>query len=199
MSGAPIPAQPQTLQNFFTVFTLYINECNAAARYAAFANEADEGGLRKVGSLFRAISRSQQIHSANHSATMLKMGFSCQPEIETFEVKTTVENLQSALAAGSFKVNELIPRLIRHVDAQDLSEASRTLSYAMATARSHVNLISTILEQIENQGSNTNLAEELTHAGGYYVCTTCGFTDDKTGLNTCDVCGQSHHDRELVE
>ena len=71
MPTSPAPAHEQTLKNLLAAFN---GESNASARYAAFAVKADEEGYLKVASLFRAASRAEQIHAANHSASYREIG-----------------------------------------------------------------------------------------------------------------------------
>src|SRR6266540_2609628 len=92
MSSLAVVTREQSLMNLCIAFN---GESNAAVRYAACAKKADEEGYLRVGSLFRAVARSEQIHAANHAATLLKMGRSHRPTIEMPRAKTTIENLNA--------------------------------------------------------------------------------------------------------
>src|SRR5208282_2505294 len=94
-SSSPAPTHEQTLKNLLAAFN---GESNAAAHYAAFAVKAGEEGYLKVGSLFRATARAEQIHAANHAAVIRKLGGSPEAAIMPGEVTTTVENLKAAIA-----------------------------------------------------------------------------------------------------
>ena len=58
MSTQPVATREQSLTNLCIAFN---GESNAAVRYAAFAKKADEEGYLRVGSLLRAVARSEQI------------------------------------------------------------------------------------------------------------------------------------------
>jgi rubrerythrin len=172
------------------------DESNASAHYAAFAVKADQQGYLKAGSLFRALSRSAQIDAANNTATMTKLGGTCLSEVVPAEVKSTVENLKAAIAIEQHEVNILLASLIREAEAESPTVAQRTLEFAMAAARGHIELLNTVLEQLENPSPET--AEALSHKGGYYVCQVCGFTAEKVEESGCSVCAYSRY-AEMVD
>jgi rubrerythrin len=172
------------------------DESNASAHYAAFAVKADKEGYPKAGSLFRALSRSEQIDAANNTATMTKLGGTCLSQVVPAEVKSTVENLKAAIAIEQHEVNILLASITREAEVESPTVAQRTLEFAMAAARGHIELLNGILGQIEDPGTAT--AEALSHKGGYYVCQVCGFTAEKVVESGCPVCGYSRY-AEMVD
>jgi rubrerythrin len=172
------------------------DESNASAQYAAFAVKADTEGYLKVGSLFRALARSEQIDAANNTATMTKLGGTCLSEVVLAGVKSTVENLKAAIAIEGHEVNILLASISREAEVESPTVAQRTLEFAMAAARGHIELLNGILGQIE--GPSTATAEALSHKGGYYVCQVCGFTAEKAEESSCPVCGYSKY-AEMVD
>lgn len=173
------------------------DESNASAHYAAFAVKADEEGYPKAGSLFRALSRSEQIDAANNNATMVELGGTCFSEVVPVEVKSTVENLTAAIAIEQHEVNILLASIMREAEAQSLTVAQRALEFDMAAARGHIELLNGILEQIDDP--NTATAGVLSHKGSYFVCPVCGFTAEKVEASGCAVCAQSKHELEMVD
>ncbi len=141
------PVTPATRKQSINNLCVVSNdESNASAHYAAFAVKADTQGYLKVGSLFRALSRSEQIDAANNTATMVKLGGTCLSEVVHAEVKSTVENLKAAIAIEHHEVNILLAGIIREDEAQSLTVAQRTLKFAMDSARGHIELLTGILE-----------------------------------------------------
>jgi rubrerythrin len=183
----------QSLNNLCVVSN---DESNASAHYAAFAVKADQEGYQKVGSLFRALSRSEQINVANNTATMIKLGGTCLSAVEPAEVKSTVENLKAAIAI-ELLVRDCASASQMMLENTSLSTvAQRTLKFAMIAARGHIELLNGILEQIEHPDTAT--AEVLSHKGGYYVCPVCGFTAEKVEESGCAVCTQPRYELEMV-
>ena len=63
-------AEPSTGNTLGNLVAAYNGESNAHVRYAAFALKADEEGFTQVASLFRAASRAEEIHAANHATVI---------------------------------------------------------------------------------------------------------------------------------
>jgi rubrerythrin len=193
MSTSAAPTHSQTLINLLAAFN---GESNAAARYAAFAVKADQEGYRKVGSLFRAASRAEQIHAANHAAVIQKMGGTPQATIAPAEVKTTAENLQAAIAGELYEVDIMYPDFIREAEAQKNAAARRTFKFAIAVEKEHARLFTKALEHLQHCVDNS--CQKLSHKATYYVCPECGFTADQAEFDRCPVCGHAKEEFELV-
>lgn len=182
------------------------DEYNASARYVSFAAKADREGYLKVGSLFRAISRSEKIHAANLTAAMIKLGGTCLSAVEPVEVKSTVENLKAAIASELHEVKEVLPGFIREAESQAQFEALRTLKYAIASKRGHIGQFTSALEQMQHpQGK---WAEILALQGGYFVCQSCGRTAEKASFDgdfmlqlaeDCAICDHPRDEFEMVD
>jgi rubrerythrin len=186
-------AHEQTLKNLLAAFN---GESNAAARYAVFAVKADEEGYLKVGSLFRAASRAEQIHAANHAVVIQQLGGTPQATISPAEVKTTVENLQAAIAGELYEVDVMYPDFIREAEAQKNTPARRTFKFAFEVEKEHARLFTKALEHIQHCVEKT--CQKLSNKALYYVCPECGFTADKAEFDRCPVCGHSRDEFEVV-
>jgi rubrerythrin len=193
MSTCAVATREQSLTNLCIAFN---GESNAAVRYAAFAKKADEEGYLRVGSLFRAVARSEQIHAANHAATMLKMGRLHRPTIEMPRAKTTIENLNAAVDGEFYEVNEMYPDFILEAAAQALTGARRTFQYALAAERGHLQLFLRVLEKIEHPDART--VEVFSRKAVYYICPECGFTAEMVEFDGCPVCRRSKDEFELI-
>ena len=193
MSTPAVQVYEQTLKNLLAAFN---GESNAAARYAAFATAADAEGYLKVGSLFRAASRAEQIHAANHSSVIQKLGGKPVATIEQAVVKTTEENLKAAIAGELYEVNVMYPEFIQEAEAQKISAARRTFRFAIEAEKEHAQLFTKALEHIQHCVDKT--CEKLSSKATYYVCPVCGFTADKAEFDRCPVCGHSKEKFELV-
>jgi len=194
MPTSPAPAHEQTLKNLLAAFN---GESNASARYAAFAVKADEEGYLKVASLFRAASRAEKIHAANHSAVIVKMGGDAPvATIEPATVKTTVENLKEAIAGETYEVDVMYPDFIKEAGEQKNTAALRTFRFAIEAEKEHARLYTKALEHIQHCVDKT--CQKLSNKTTYYVCPVCGFTTEKAEFDRCPVCGHAKEKFELV-
>jgi rubrerythrin len=195
MPTSPAPALEQTLKNLLAAFN---GESNASARYAAFAVKADEEGFSKAASLFRAASRAEQIHAANHSEIIVKMG-AAKPvaTIEAATVKTTAENLKAAIDGELYEVNVMYPDFIKEAEEQKNTAALRTFKFAIEAEKEHAQLYTKTLEHIQNCVEKT--CKKMSCKTAYYVCPVCGFTVEKAEFDRCPVCGHSKEKFEVVD
>jgi rubrerythrin len=193
MSTSAVQTHEQTLKNLLAAFN---GESNASARYAAFAIKADEEGYLKVGSLFRAASRAEHIHAVNHSEVIKKLGATPVATIEQAVVKTTVENLQTAIAGELYEVDVMYPDFIHEAETQKNMAARRTFRFAFEAEKEHARLFATALEHIQHCVDKS--CQKLSNKATYYVCPVCGFTADKAEFDRCPVCGHSKGEFELV-
>jgi rubrerythrin len=105
LGGWTLPAKPADDQSTQTVKNLNAalnGERNAAARYAAFAEKADQEGYGAVASLFRAAAAAEDVHGNNHQEAIQRLGGSLDIKTETPPVvQSTAENLQTAISGES--------------------------------------------------------------------------------------------------
>ncbi len=185
-------AHEQTLKNLLAAFD---DESNVAARYAAFAVKADEERYFKVGSLFRAASRAEHIHAANHSAAIQKLGGMADAEIFIDEVKSTMENLQAAIAGELHEAEVMYPGFIREAEAQERAAALRTFKYAIEAEKEHAWFFTMALEHILRAEHS---CRRLSNKAIYFVCPGCGFITDKTEFDRCPTCDQPKEQFEVI-
>ncbi len=172
-----------TLKNLQAAFN---GESNAAARYTAFAAQADAEGFHKAASLFRAAARAEQIHAANHAAVIRKLGATPEAQIETPVVKSTAENLKAAIAGEEYERDVMYPTFIKEAEAEGVSAALRTFQYALEAETEHARLYTAALSNLQQMKSKTT----------YCVCATCGYTVETLTTERCPVC---HHPKEKFE
>jgi rubrerythrin len=177
------PSLQATLHNLQTAFN---GESNASARYAAFAQKADDEGFHKAASLFRAASRAEKIHAGNHAAVIRKMGGTPEAHIETPAVRSTNENLKVAIAGEEYERDFMYPDFIKEAEGQQNTAAVRTFTYALEAEAEHARLYTEALTHLEQMKAPTT----------YYVCAACGYTVEKVEFDRCPVC---QHPKEKFE
>lgn len=145
----------------------YNGESNAHVMYLDFAKKADEEGYKEVASLFRAAARAEEIHRDNHAKVIRDLSATPKNNITTPEVKSTQENLETAIKGESYERDTMYPQFIKQAKAEKNQAAVQTLSYAQAAEAQHA--------QLYAQAKN-NLTAWQQAAQPFYVCTVSGET-----------------------
>lgn len=144
----------------------------------------DDERYPAVASLFRAASKAEEIHAANHAHVIREMHAEPKAAIETGSVASTRENLQVAIAGETFERDQMYPRFVEEAKAAKNSSAVKTFIYALKTEAEHARLYIDALKNLEKQsGSRT-----------YYVRSHCGYTTETLSFLKCIVCGHSKDD-----
>ena len=172
------PAPVETLKNLQTAFN---GESNAHAMYAAFAKKADAEGYGKVASLFRAASMSEKIHAANHAKVIRSMGAEPKTEMNLPEIKTTAENLTTALTGETYELTTMYPNFLAQAQADGSDAAVQTFSWSLAAEKEHAKFYKAALDDLPSWKEGTKT---------FIVCQKCGYTTDNIGLTKCPVCGE---------
>lgn len=174
-----------TLKNLQIAFN---GESNAAAKYAVFAKKADEEGYARVASLLRAASRAEQIHAANHARVITRLGGRPEAKIEAIIVRSTRENLKTALAGEEYERDVMYPEFIKEAEAQKNSAAVRTFQFALEAEAEHAHLYALALRSLDQWKTKTT----------FYVCVICGYTTADINFVRCSVCGNPKEKFEHV-
>ncbi|HEY1209390.1 MAG TPA: rubrerythrin family protein, partial [Terracidiphilus sp.] len=128
-----------TIQNLMAAFE---GESNAYARYTAFAAKADEEGLHGAASLFRAAARAEQIHAGNHAHVINQWSLRAECETHPIEVKSTLENLKTALNGEQYEIDTMYPGFLEEATARKNTGAIRTFTGALEAEKTHARLYS---------------------------------------------------------
>jgi rubrerythrin len=167
----------KTIDNLKSAIT---DETTASAKYKAFSEKAKAEGYDEIAGLFAATSKSESIHAVNHMKALEKMGEKFEAKADTFEVKTTKENLEAALKGESYEVDTMYPDFMKIADADEATDAKKSFNWAMETEKKHKELYQKALDALKNKKVKDLPME-------YFVCPKCGniFTSD----NVDEICG----------
>jgi rubrerythrin len=143
----------------------FAGESQANRKYLAFARKADEDGFPQVAKLFRAVAAAETVHAHNHFRAM-------------GEVKSTLENLQAAIAGENYEVNSMYPGFIKDAQEEEMKKALTSFKWAWEVEKVHEKLYSKAVE---------NLGDSMTEVD-FYVCPVCGYTHDGRMEGNCPVC-----------
>jgi len=144
----------------------FAGESQANRKYLAFAKKADSEGYPQAAKLFRAAAEAETVHAHAHLRTLNG-------------VKTTAENLQSAIDGETHEFKEMYPAMIAEAQKEGNKAAERSFSYANDVEKVHAGLYKKALDSLENPRD----------VDCYYVCNVCGYTCEDEAPGKCPVCG----------
>jgi rubrerythrin len=188
-----VPENAVTVKNLLAAFN---GESNAAAKYAAFAVKADEDGLHGAASLFRAASRAEQIHAANHARVIKQLGGGdATAEIHAAEVKDTLSNLKVALGGENYEIETMYPEFLAEAEARDNKAAIRTFHGALEAEKTHARLYGEAIALV----AGGKLDSWVGTARDFYVCPVCGYTSEtEEEHERCPVCNCPWEKFEII-
>jgi rubrerythrin len=155
----------KTLDNLKAAFA---GESQANRRYLAFAQRAEEEGRPQVAKLFRAAAEAETVHALNH---MRVIG----------EVKTTPENLNTAVSGETFEFKQMYPEYFKVAKEEKNSQAAWSFNVANQVEQVHAKLFTEAINALK-AGKEPPEAE-------YYVCSVCGNTVKNEPPEKCPICG----------
>ncbi len=172
----------KTIENLKAGFK---GESTASAKYAAFAQKAREEGFESIAKLFDAASKSESIHAANHKKVLEDLGQKAEVFTPSFEVKSTVENLQAAIDGETYEVATMYPQFLADAKTEKVEKAEKSFRWAFDTEKKHQQFYTKTLEALKAKTENMLPFE-------YAVCPVCGNTFDKANLDEkCSFCQTS--------
>lgn len=145
----------------------FAGESQARSKYMAFAKKADDEGYPQIARLFRAAAYAEYVHAVNHLKAM-------------DGVKSTAENLQTAINGENYEVVSMYPPFIADAEAEGNKRAKTSFSFAWEVEKVHETLYREALENIDQKQD-----EEY----DFYVCPVCGYTHPRNAPEKCPVCG----------
>ena len=142
----------------------FAGESQANRMYLAFAKQAEKEGYHQVAKLFRAAAAAETVHA--HAHLRVAGG-----------IKTTAENLKSAIQGETHEFEHMYPEMIAAAQAEGNKAAERSFSYANEVEKIHAGLYKKALANLDKQ-------EDV----DYYVCSVCGYTCENEPPDKCPVC-----------
>ncbi len=154
----------------------FAGESQANRRYLAFAKKAEEEGKKQVAKLFRAAAHAETVHALNHFRA-------------AGEVKSTAENLKTAIAGENYEVVSMYPAFIKDAEEEGEKQALRSFTWAWEVEKVHEALYREALENLDKEQEEYD----------YYVCPVCGYTHPRNAPDKCPVCGAPGARFERIE
>ncbi len=146
----------------------FAGESQANRKYLAFAEQADKDGFPQVAKLFRAAAAAETVHAHNHLKVL-------------GGVKSTIENLKSAVEGEHYEFTSMYPEFIEAAKAEGNKAAERTFNFANEVEKIHHKLYENAVKTVE---SGKDLKKQEIH-----ICPVCGYTHEGDLPDKCPVCG----------
>lgn len=158
-------------------------ESAASAKYAAFAEQAAKDSLFAVEALFKATSAAEAIHIKNHQEVLVSLGVTnYMPNVQQIEVKSTAENLQTAIDGETYEFTEMYPGFIKDAGTEKVQGALVSFNFAQDAEKGHAKIYADVLAQLSTPDV---IIKE------YFVCPKCGNTYAGTPSAICELCQTS--------
>jgi rubrerythrin len=162
-------------KSYDDLMAAFAGESQANRKYLAFSKKADEEGFAQAAKLFRAAAHAETVHALNHLRA-------------ADEIKTTEENLKTAIAGEHYENTDMYPAFMKDAEAEDNKRALRTFNYANEVEKIHEALYKEALASLGKPGETYD----------YYICPICGYTHARTAPEVCPVCGAPKERFELI-
>jgi rubrerythrin len=161
----------------------YNGESTASAKYAAFAEKAKAEGFDTVAVMFMATSKAEAVHANNHLKVLEKLGEKIAgPQIGTFDILTTTENLADAIKGETYEIETMYPGFISTAEKEKCNDAVKSFTWAVDTEKKHQAFYKAASDGL-TAGGEKSLPPQ------WFVCPVCGNTYDvNTVVSACDFC-----------
>jgi rubrerythrin len=146
----------------------FAGESQANRRYLAFARKAEEEGFTQVAKLFKAAAEAETVHALNH----LRI---------TGQIKSTLENLGTAVSGETFEFKEMYPGYIDAAKQEGNKQAVWSFDVANKVEQIHAKLYNKAIDALKNRKTLEKV--------DYYVCSVCGNTVEGAPPDKCPICG----------
>ena len=146
----------------------FAGESQANRRYLAFANKAEEEGFTQIAKLFKAAAEAETVHALNHLRV-------------TGQIKSTLDNLETAVSGETFEFEEMYPRYIDTAKQEGNKQATWSFDVANQVEQVHAKLFTKVIDSLK---SNKPMKKV-----DYYVCSVCGNTFEGEAPDKCPICG----------
>jgi rubrerythrin len=142
----------------------FAGESQANRKYLAFAEKAETDNLPYAAKIFRAAAEAETIHA--HSHLRLLGG-----------VKTSSENIQSAIEGETFEFTKMYPGMLKDAKAAGDKAAEHGFNLANEAEKVHAELF------------KKALAKPAQTPPQVYVCKVCGHVHEGEPPEKCPICG----------
>jgi rubrerythrin len=168
----------QKLVTYQNMQVTYGEASKRALWYDRYASAAMKERLLNLASLYRAVSRSEQIHADNFARLLDSAGIQPkQPQIDSVSTGQASQYLKAAVRDENAQL-DLYPSLIGGAKIEKVDEAVQQFQWDQKGDDQHLQLFNGIFER----GGKVPKVD-------YFVCTVCGYIITADNVKQCPVCG----------
>ena len=161
-------------------------ESTASAKYAAFAEQAAKDSLFAVEALFKATSQAEALHVKNHQNVLASLRVTdYQGKVSDFDVKSTAENLQTAIDGETYEFDTMYPEFIAAAQKEKAQGAIVSFNYAQDAEKGHARIYADVLAKITTPQNIESV---------YYLCPKCGNVYAGQPSEVCELCQTNKND-----
>lgn len=146
----------------------FAGESQANRKYLAFAQKAEEEGFTQAAKLFKAAAEAETVHALNHLRV-------------TGDVKSTLENLNTALGGETFEFTKMYPEFLAAAKQEENKQAAWSFDMANKVEQVHAKLYQKAIDALKSKKEMAKV--------DYYVCSVCGNTVEGEAPEKCPICG----------
>jgi len=158
--------------------TAYAKSVNYARMYTLFTKRAEKDRLLNVANLYRAVSRSEQVHADLHAGLLRKNGVEpVAPQEEAVTVGTTLQTLKLSMSSEEIEFGSMYPNLIHTAEIEKDSAAAAQFRMTKEVEIQHAELFK---EAFDRSGRIGRIQ--------YFVCPGCGYILRSEKTEECPVC-----------
>jgi rubrerythrin len=172
-----------TLQNLQTA---YSREMRISREYGLFSKNAEKNRFSAIANLYKAVSRSEEIHAEMAAALLRSKGVEATPYIaDSIIVGTVMQTLRLALSDESLETESMYPALARTAKAEKFTEAVESFGHTLNADKWNAELFR---DAVFKSGYITWVQ--------YYICPCCGYIMTSDTAKECPEC---HEKKEKFE
>jgi len=145
----------------------FAGESQANRKYLAFARQAAKEGKPNIARLFRAAAEAETVHAHTHFRNM-------------GGVKTTVENLEAAIAGETYEATTMYPAMVKDAEAEGNAASAKSFDLALRAETRHAKLYRETLDVLRAGGDLEN--------ADVYLCPVCGNVVMNKPTANCEIC-----------
>lgn len=167
-----------TEQNLINAFG---GESMAHLRYRYSAVQATKENYPCVARMFEAISFSEYVHACDHYRELSHLGGNAVVNCKgRFGAGDTSKNLNLAIAAEIFEIDELYPAYMATAKFQEEMGAYRSFNWSYQTEKVHKMLFEKAIEAVDKYH---DVDLDILN-----VCSVCGYTLEGSAPEECPLC-----------
>ena len=154
-------------------------ETGASAKYAAFAQAAEEQGYEQVARLFKATSAAEQVHIGLEYALASEKDPSYEkPEAPAVDPATTDLNIITGAQGEIYETSDMYPAFIAKAQEEGETKAVQVFTRAKLAEGVHAELYLQAYNDIDAADDDA-----------YYLCPFCGYIHKGDDFERCPICG----------